>query len=69
MWNMGILFLIYYCVTVYSAKNGEANIDDTSPLADMGTAESQQEELPAKSGEEVSETVTDDTSEVIMTQI
>ncbi|XP_013103436.1 probable sodium/potassium/calcium exchanger CG1090 [Stomoxys calcitrans] len=54
MWNMGILFLIYYSVTVYSAK--DSKLDEPVSLTDLGSAESQNEELPAKSGEQLDET-------------
>lgn len=60
MWNMGILFLIYYCVTVYSAKNG----DESAPLSEPGNAENQHEEVLAKSGEEIDETIVGDTTQV-----
>ncbi|XP_075152322.1 putative sodium/potassium/calcium exchanger CG1090 [Haematobia irritans] len=53
MWNMGILFLIYYCVTVYSAKEGDNKLDEAVSLTNE---ESQNEEVPAKSGEQLDET-------------
>ncbi|XP_005191595.1 probable sodium/potassium/calcium exchanger CG1090 [Musca domestica] len=63
MWNMGILFLIYYCVTVYSAKNG----DESAPLSEPGNAEDQHEEVLAKSGEEIDETIVGDTTQLMFT--
>lgn len=35
MWNMGLLFLIYYCVSVYSAKGENKDTPDI-PL-DVGS--------------------------------
>ncbi|XP_061397678.1 probable sodium/potassium/calcium exchanger CG1090 [Musca vetustissima] len=58
---MGILFLIYYCVTVYSAKNG----DEAPPLSEPGNAENQHEEVLAKSGEEIDETILSDTTQLM----
>lgn len=67
MWNMGLLFLIYYCVSIYSAKGDtkEASMPlDVGSLAeDAGDAEANGEvppETPAEGNTEDS-TVLDTT--------
>lgn len=43
MWNMGLLFLIYYCVSIYSAKGDSKEslpLDVGSLAEDAGDAES-----------------------------
>jgi len=56
MWNMGLLFLIYYCVSIYSAKgdtkDGQVLPLDVGALAeDAGDAEANGEDTPERNSE------------------
>lgn len=59
MWNMGILFLIYYCVTVFSTKSDGKSVEPFD-MANLETEDEGGEE------QEINKSVEFSTKETLM---